>query len=417
MGWFTRTPKPQPQPKRRSPDLQAFADNVIGWCRALTADPGADRTLAFERAAREAGTPDGWVQVDEHWYVFADDTHGRSGPALPPDVDPRTVPRIMFDPDATPARDALAASLANVELALMEDWAVDNEEAMRAGAGHVLNWPETQRSFSEHYSAACRGAARRLLEIAEDADDPKLLAPADELTQAIAYSAERAYAEFRTDASSCAWACLMRDLWLGSAGHRRPVLALVAGLAAAGDESVPKDAAAHVGASFVGGVFRDTEEAWLEHMLERIGQQADNAVKHALGLPPRHAEFFNALHEAAMRQCIWVRMLHALDALHHSTDYHGQRFRQLTARSSRVAQEGMVRLGQALVDDAEDLVGLALDRDRDRIAAERRRGGESSARAAALELTVHTFHYPRSLEPYLLGEPATMEWKHRLAPR
>jgi hypothetical protein len=148
---------------RHQPDSAAviaslFAANALAWCRFLNAFPESDFAVPL-------GEHRGWIQVGDDQFLYTDGTGcGRSGRALPPDVDPASVPRVSLDTSAAPGRDALQAGIDRVRRELARGWAVDDADEVVGIAQGVLDREATVRAYGERYKSLCEAAARWVLE-------------------------------------------------------------------------------------------------------------------------------------------------------------------------------------------------------------------------------------------------------------
>jgi hypothetical protein len=335
------------------------------------------------------------------------------------------VPRVSLDPASTPGRDALEAAVDRVEQALAHGWAADNANEVLTIAHRALDREVTLRAYGEHYKSLCHGAAKLILEgVTPDRrhlDDATLadrLVRADAVMEALVLDAEEAYAEFRADGSTYANAFLAREVWLGARtaeGHG-PLNAVGRALIAGASAELPEKAPEAVSSVLVARAYHLMSEDVLGDLIDRIEEEADEQRSQALKIsPPDHRAYFNALYRAAVPIRGWLELVMYLDVTDEIKEgFYGDGFRRRVEQSRHVADELRVRVEDALWGDAQDWSGHRAKKTRDAIRDIRARDGESAARLAALERTIHTFQYPRSIEPYLLGEVDNLSWKETL---
>jgi hypothetical protein len=415
---------PRRQRFESRPDLTAKvvsmeAVSAMAWCRSLNAFPESDV------AAPGAGYR-GWIQTAEDSFIFVDGTgRGRWGRALPPDVDPASVPRVSPDRASTPGRDALEATVDRVKQALAHGWAADNANEVLAIAHRVLDREATLRTYGEHYKSLCHGAAKFILE-GVTPDHPRLddatlaerLVRADAVMEALLLDAEEAYAEFRADGAMYTSAFLAREIWSAArAGEGRgPFYAVAPALIAGADAELPEKAAEAVSTKLLAGAYRLMSEDVLDELIDRIEETGDQLRTQALEIsPPDHRSYFDALYRAVIPIRGWRQLAIYLDAIDEFNDgSYSDGFRRRIEQSLHVAEELRARVDVALRVDAEDWSGRGAKEARTEIRQIRDHDGESAARLAVLERTIHTFQYPRSIEPYLLGEVDNLSWKETL---
>jgi hypothetical protein len=410
--------------KRRSGPSSAvipslFVANAIAWCRWLNAFPGED----FEMAERPPGYV-GWIEVEGRGFIFSDETgRGRFGHALPPSVEPASVPRVSVDSDARPGRRKLQTAIDSIQLALAHGWTDGNAEPALE-LGQRVSGDETRRAYGERYQYLCQSAAQALLEglnvdyysELDEATLAEVVSRADALVDALARDAAEAYAEFRTDAVTCANACLAHDIWLALHGAEEPQLSqLVEALASGATKDDPEEAASEVTGRLVMLSFWRLSEGELDHLLGRIEEVAEKVRSDALAIAvPDHTTYFDALYLAAARTHEWDILARRIDDW--KRPGWSDEFVHRVERSCRLAEECRVRLSVAMHRDALDVLGIDYATARDRVQQIRARDGDPAARLAALEETIHTLSFPRSLEPYLRGEVDVVAWKERLGP-
>ena len=420
-------PEPRGPGARHQPDSAAviaslFAANALAWCRFLNAFPESDFAVP-------PGRHRGWIQVGDDQFLYTDGTGcGRSGRALPPDVDPASVPRVSLDTSAAPGGDALQAGIDRVRRELARGWAVDDaDEVVRIAPG-VLDREATLRAYGERYKSLCEAAARWVLEgitaerrHLDDATLADRMVRADAMMEALALDAEQAYAEFRTDGPTCAHAYLAREMWFlvrAAAGGHGPLNALGHALIAGAEAEDPAATARTVsrGLIVMGQAYYLMSEDVLDALLSSIDGATDERRSRALGIsPPDHRSYFSALYLTAVPIRALLELELYLDVIHEiREDACSDGFWQRLERARKLADEQRVRVSEALRSDAEDLLGNGVKTARGVIRDVRARDGEPAARLAALERTIHSFQYPRSVEPYLLGEVDAISWKKTL---
>jgi hypothetical protein len=295
----------------------------------------------------------------------------------------------------------------------------------------VLDSSTTLRLYGELYKHRCNTLGRWIFD-GLNPGGPKLDAAAlaeridrcDDVMERLVLEAVTAYSEYWTDGATCASVCLAHDLWrrLRSAEDYTPLTvlceALIAGARADPAQDAPTIVAQKV---LVPAPFVLGEDAF-DGLVDRLEEVVEDLQAQALALPTVEYEaYFDGLYRTAMRTFELMQLVQRLQAIHQIKADEGidqgvwsQRFARRVERSRRLADERLVRISESLRGDPEDILGGRPNAARDAVQAIRARDGEPAARLAALQRTIHTFDFPRCLEPYLLGETEAVSWKQVL---
>lgn len=413
--------------------LDVMGDWVTWWCRLLNAFPDVEKTLAFDQAAASQydGLAGRWTRQrgEDGYLFFSAEGHGRFSPGLPHGVRPQDVVEVDLDidPRATPGRDQLAGFVANIELAIGSGWQTSASTTL-AGARRVLDTDETSRIYGEWLASFCGGALETVgLEGVDElhADEVERRAfLCRDLLGALAFDAERRFQVYEVDALIVAHVLIVRDVCLARAvtadspvGASAALLqatlfVLAKGLTGSADG---REKATGMAMEAVTRILREGRENALTAAIESVQSEGDVLMNQALTLTDATNEPFVALLYASVPYLrAWHQLGRYLVALCEEFPAVGTpKFRREVSQARRVAEEKVIRVQDSLIENARDLFGETLGRDRDRVMGIRANEGAYAAELAAIELTVGWLRYPRGAEPYLCGQSDQLTWRQR----
>lgn len=429
---------------------------LLSWCRLLNAFPDVELSLALPEAVRQQGVKPGqWIHArgpDGDGYILIEEESGRYSASLPEGVRPEEVVELQLDAiSRTPAKEQLKAYIANTELALNSG---RNTSAARllAPARQLLDWAASASEYDRRIEVIVRNGLQQIspLKRSNKLSANELVSRTDflaELLNTLVKDAGTCYGRFvavepmlAIDSSPIA-----ADFWsrfppiaVDSSTYSELLMLRAVLFAIKEDAKSPKEpqftfvdetmfafldvmkdrrepGARARGMANIAAVqaIKQGREHHLQRAIDSLQDEGETYITGALELGSTdHGLFFDLLCNAVPP----IRAAHELtkyvdEAYRLFPKFASPSFRKFVKKARHALEEKRVRLSDSLTEDAEDIAGMLFARNRQQVVEKMASEGAAAAALQAAHFTTHKLLYPRSMEPYLLGEKSDLQWK------